>query len=123
MKNLVLTLALCVSAIVCKAQNDIDVFLAAGVDDAQRFANDYLAPGSNGLMHSMNANWFSSAKTKPLAGFEISVMVNAAMVKDEHKIFNLNIADYHNVQFESCIENDACLNDSPQNYPQKQANQ
>lgn len=82
-----------------KAQNDIDALLAAGVEDAQRFANDYLAPGTNGLMHSMNANWFNSGKAKPLGGFEISVIANASQIQDEHKIFNLNTADYNNISF------------------------
>lgn len=99
MKKIILLLILCFSASVSNAQNDLDVLLAAGIDDAKRFANDYLAPGTNGLMHSMNANWFNSAKVKPLGGFEISVVANAAVVKDEHKVFNLNAADYNNVQF------------------------
>ncbi|BAO74685.1 hypothetical protein WPG_0455 [Winogradskyella sp. PG-2] len=99
MKNLVFTIILCLSICIGKAQNDIDVLLAAGVEDAQRFANDYLSSGSNGLMHSMNANWFNSAKVKPLAGFEISVIANAATVKDEDKMFNLNTTDYNNIQF------------------------
>ncbi|GAA4798940.1 hypothetical protein GCM10023330_00220 [Litoribaculum gwangyangense] len=90
---------LALSATVLKAQSDIDALLAAGVDDAQRFANDYLAPGTNGLMHSMNANWFNTADAKPLGGFEISVVVNAAQVKNDSKMFNLNTADYNNVQF------------------------
>ena len=81
------------------AQNDIDVLLAAGIDDAERFVNDYLMPGTNGLMHSMNANWFNTADVKPFGGFEISVIVNASSVTDDHKIFNLNTADYENVQF------------------------
>jgi len=81
------------------AQNDIDVFLAAGVEDAQRFTNDYLAPGTNGLMHSMNANWFNSAKVKPLLGFEVSIIANAALINDDSKSFTLNTADYNNVSF------------------------
>lgn len=101
MKRVIFVVAICLSVSSLKAQNDIDVLLAAGVDDAQRFANDYLAPGTNGLMHSMNANWFNSAKVKPLGGFEISVIVNASQIKDEHKMFNLNTANYNNVQFVS----------------------
>lgn len=81
------------------AQSDIDALLAAGAEDAERFANDYLMPGTNGLMHSMNANWFNTGDAKPLGGFEISVIVNAASVEDEHKMFNLNTADYNNIQF------------------------
>ncbi|MBF8150448.1 hypothetical protein ITJ86_11110 [Winogradskyella sp. F6397] len=99
MKKLALFIILCACTISVKAQNDIDVLLAGGIEDAQRFTNDYLAPGTNGVMHSMNANWFNSAKVKPLGGFEISVMVNASLIKDEHKTFNLNTADYNNVEF------------------------
>lgn len=99
MKRIIIVIALCFSASVIKAQNDIGVLLTAGIEDAQRFANDYLAPGTNGLMHSMNANWFNSAKSKPLGGFEISVIASASIVKDEDKVFNLNTADYNNIQF------------------------
>ncbi|ULC60298.1 hypothetical protein MBM09_04735 [Flaviramulus sp. BrNp1-15] len=99
MKKLTLLALLFLATTVSKAQSDIDVLLAAGVDDAQRFANDYLAPGTNGLMHSMNANWFNTADVKPLGGFEISIIVNASSVKDENKMFNLNTADYNNIQF------------------------
>jgi hypothetical protein len=99
MKKFALITLFSLAAFVSKAQNDIDVLLAAGVDDAQRFANDYLAPGTNGLMHSMNTNWFNSAKTKPLGGFEISFVASAAMINDEQKMFTLNTADYSNVQF------------------------
>ncbi|WP_299125342.1 DUF6588 family protein [uncultured Winogradskyella sp.] len=99
MKKIFLLMTLCMGSLISQAQNDLDVLLTAGVEDAQRFANDYLAPGTNGLMHSMSANWFNSAKVKPLGGFEISIIANAALIKDENKIFNLNTADYNNVQF------------------------
>lgn len=101
MKKIALFTVLCLSMSTSKAQNDIDVLLSAGVEDAKRFANDYLAPGTNGIMHSINANWFNSAKVKPLGGFEISVIANAALVKDEDKMFNMDTADYSNVQFVS----------------------
>ncbi len=101
MKKIALLVIFALSTIISKAQNDLDALLAAGVDDAQRFANDYLAPGTNGLMHSMNANWFNSAKAKPLGGFEISIIANASLVNDDNKMFNLNTANYNNVQFVS----------------------
>lgn len=99
MKKIILFIAFGISVSVAKAQNDIDVLLAAGVEDAERFANDYLAPGTNGMMYSLNANWFNSAKVKPLGGFEISVIANASLVKDEDKMFSMDTADYNNVQF------------------------
>ena len=99
MKKTAFTLIVCLSVFVSKAQNDIDVLLTAGVEDAERFANDYLAPGTNGIMHSMNANWFNSAKVKPLGGFEISIVANAALIKNDDKAFTMDTADYNNVQF------------------------
>ena len=74
---------------------DIDALLAAGADNAERFAQDYLEPGTNGLMHSMNGNWFNSAVAKPLGGFEISIIANASQAEDTHKSFLMNIADYN----------------------------
>ncbi len=99
MKKLILFSLLTLVINLSEAQNDLDALLAAGVEDAERFANDYLAPGTNGLMHSMNANWFNSGKAKPLGGFEISIIANASLVQDEHKMFNLNTADYNNISF------------------------
>ena len=99
MKKLTLLMMLLLATLSLKAQNDLDALLAAGVDDAQRFANDYLAPGTNGLMYSMNANWFNTADAKPLGGFEISIIANAATVKNEHKSFLMDATTYQNVRF------------------------
>ncbi|GGK33149.1 hypothetical protein GCM10007962_29400 [Yeosuana aromativorans] len=90
---------LCIAAISAKAQNDLDALLAAGKEDAQHFANDYLAPGTNGLMYSMNANWFNTADAKPLGGFEISVIANAATIGSENKSFLMDTDTYNNVTF------------------------
>ncbi|WP_224489478.1 DUF6588 family protein [Robertkochia flava] len=98
MKKILLMVFLGVSAML-QAQNDFDVILAAGVDDAQRFASDYLKPGTNGLMYSMNNGWFNSGEAKPFLGFEVSVIANGALVKDSHRQFTMNVADYENITF------------------------
>jgi hypothetical protein len=99
MKKITLLMLLFLTTISLKAQNDLDALLAAGVDDAERFANDYLAPGTNGLMHSMNAGWFNTADAKPLGGFEISIIANASSIKDDNKTFLMNTDLYNNIQF------------------------
>ena len=99
MKKIILLLLLSIATFNSKAQNDIGVFLAAGVEDANRFANDYFAPATKGLMHSMNANWFNTAKIKPLGGFEISVIANASTVNNDNKTFQLNTNNYNNIEF------------------------
>jgi len=100
MKRITIILLFCLATIAGKAQNDIDGLLAAGVEDTQRFTNDYLAPGTNGLMYSINANWFNTAVVKPLGGFEISVIANAATIGNENKSFLMNTDLYNNVVFQ-----------------------
>lgn len=94
MKKLCLFSLLILATLSVKAQN-FDELLTAGEENAARFANDYLAPATNGLIHSMNANWFNTADAKPLGGFEISIITNAAIYKDKHQSFLMNIADYN----------------------------
>src|SRR5690606_16020946 len=101
MRKIPILLICFLATLAAKAQNDLDVLLGAGVEDAQRFANDYLAPGTNGLMYSMNSNWFNTADAKPLGGFEISIIANAASVKNENRSFLMNTDLYNNVQFVS----------------------
>lgn len=101
MKKLLLAVIICFVAFTSKAQivNNIEALLLAGVDDAQRFASDYLKPGTNGLMHSMNANWFNTAEAKPLGAFEISFIGNYGPIKDDKKSFWMNTDLYNNVEF------------------------
>ncbi|KJD32586.1 hypothetical protein PK35_10315 [Tamlana nanhaiensis] len=102
MKNLRLLFLVSLISGISKAQ-DVDALFAAGVENAEQFTNDYLMPGTNGLMHSMNANWFNTAEAKPLGGFEISVVTNAVLIQDEHKSFQMNIADYNSDDYDFTV--------------------
>ncbi|MFH6602119.1 DUF6588 family protein [Maribacter algicola] len=83
-------------------QSNINEILAAGLDDAERFTNDYLAPVSEGAMHSISNGWYNHGEAKPLGGFEISIIGNMANFKDktDKKTFELNTVDYENLQFD-----------------------
>ena len=83
------------------AQTDINNILAAGLNDAEQFTTDYLSPASEGAMYSISNGWYNSADAKPLAGFEISIIGNMSSFKnkDDKKAFELNTADYENLQF------------------------
>ncbi|NJX16540.1 DUF6588 family protein [Tamlana crocina] len=98
MKKIALLMLFGFVALTSKAQ-DIDALFAFGEENAERFTNDYLKPGTNGLMHSMNANWFNTADAKPLGGFEISIIANAAMVQEEHKSFLMDLDLYETEDF------------------------
>ncbi|OBX22238.1 hypothetical protein LX77_03019 [Gelidibacter algens] len=81
------------------AQENIDQLLAAGINDAKRFTSDYIAPASEGLAYGINNGWFNHGKSPKRFGFEISIIANAAFVKDEHKSFTMNSSDYENIRF------------------------
>ena len=99
MKKIFLLFIVLLSTSFLRAQDSFDALLAAGVDDAQQFTNDYLAPGTDALMYGINNGWYNTAKVKPLLGFEISVMANAGIISDSKKSFLMNTADYDNVSF------------------------
>ncbi len=84
------------------AQSNINEVLAAGLNDAERFTNEYMSPVSEAGIHSISNGWYNSGSSKPLGGFEISIIGNMANFKnkDGKKAFNLNTADYENLQFE-----------------------
>lgn len=99
MKKVILLSVLSLFFIGTQAQENINDLLTAGIDDAQRFSADYLAPASEGLAFGINNGWFNNAKAPKKYGFEISIIGNASFIKDKKKAFNLNVADYNNIRF------------------------
>lgn len=99
MKKIIVALAL-VSVTMGKAQDLNDIFVS-GVADAERFANAYLSPVSEGAIYSISNGWYNTADAKPLGGFEISIIGNMTGFKnkDDKKAFLLNPADYENLDF------------------------
>ena len=100
MKKLTLLVLLIFVTSTIKAQENIDELLAAGIEDAKLFTSEYIAPASEGLLHGINNGWFNQGKSLHKFGFEFSVIINAAFIKDEKKSFMMNAADYQNVRFE-----------------------
>lgn len=101
MKNILFLIAL-VSSLHIMAQSNANDLFAAGVNDAEKFTNAYVTPMSEGLLYSMSNGWYNSGKAKPLGGFEISIIGNMASFKnkEDKKGFELNTADYENLQFQ-----------------------
>ncbi|QWX82875.1 hypothetical protein H0I23_10420 [Cellulophaga sp. HaHaR_3_176] len=98
MKQLFLSFAMLCTTLVIGQANINDIF-AAGVNDAERFTNDYMNPVSEGMIYSISNGWYNSASAKPLGGFEISIIGNVSPFKDEKKSFVLNTSDYENIKF------------------------
>ncbi len=89
-------------SVAVSAQSSINDLLAAGIDDAERYTESYLAPLSEGAIYNISGGWMNTAKAKPLLGFEVSVIGTIAPFgnKEDKKTFVLNTADYDNLRFE-----------------------
>lgn len=94
-------LALSLFGVTTFAQSNINELLAAGLNDAEHFTNEYMSPVSEGMIYSLSGGWYNTADAKPLGGFEISIIGNMAGFKnkDDKKSFVLNTADYENLTF------------------------
>jgi hypothetical protein len=84
------------------SQTNLNDILAAGLGDAEKFTNSYLSPVSEGAMHSISNGWYNSGASKPLGGFEISIIGNMASFKNKEakKSFLLDTAEYENLKFD-----------------------
>ncbi len=81
------------------AQDEVEELLAAGVDDAQRFAQSYLKPANDALVYGLSNGWYNSGGPQKQFGFEISAIVNATFIGDDAQSFTLDINDYENLRF------------------------
>ena len=99
MRKIALLVVFC-SISVATAQDLNDLFIA-GLADAERFANDYLAPVQEAGVYGISNNWYNSGEAKPLGGFEISIIGNITGFKnkDDKKSFVLDPNDYENLDF------------------------
>ncbi|WP_282049398.1 DUF6588 family protein [Maribacter aquivivus] len=100
MKNL-LTSIFVGTCLTASAQADFNNVLSAGVEDAETFTTDYMAPLSESVVYSMSTGWYNTADAKPLGGFEISIIGNITGFKnkEDKKTFILDPNDYQNLDF------------------------
>jgi len=83
------------------SQSSVSELFAAGKNDAEKFSDSYFGPVSEAAIYSLSNGWYNSADSKPLGGFEISIIGNMTSFKnkEDKKTFVLNTADYENLQF------------------------
>ena len=100
MKQILTGIILC-SFSFAMAQADFNDVFAAGVEDAEQFTTDYMAPLSESAIYNFSTGWYNSADAKPLGGFEISIVGNITGYKnkEDKKQFILDPNDYQNLDF------------------------
>ncbi|HIB37823.1 DUF6588 family protein [Mesonia sp.] len=98
MKKLMMSL-LAFAGLSVSAQDDIQNILRAGVEDATRFSESYIAPAAEASIYSLANGWYNSAEAKETLHFEVSVIANAALVGDDKQSFTLDVNDYNYITF------------------------
>jgi len=83
------------------AQTSLNSIFAAGIEDAEKFTTDYLAPFSQSTVYGFSTGWYNTADAKPLGGFEISFIgaVTSHKGKEDKKTFILDPNEYQNLDF------------------------
>lgn len=81
------------------AQTDIDQILEIGIENAQRFSEDYFAPAGESLVNNMSNGWYNTAKTKKLWHFEVGIVGNLSFVREEKQSFILRPQEYTDISF------------------------
>lgn len=98
MKKPILLLAMLVTYLV-SSQTSIDQILEAGIENAQRFSQDYFQPAGEGVVNGISSGWYTTASAKKLFHFEIGFVGNGSFVRDDKKSFFLNENDYTDLTF------------------------
>jgi len=72
-----------------KAQSDISTIFKSGVADLNTVANGYLIPGGNAFAAGMGTNWYNTADTHSVLGFDLRIGINATQAPASDQVFSL----------------------------------
>lgn len=84
-----MTLA-CSFAIPSFAQDDVDQFLNESVADAEKLMKAYLDPFMKSVSLGLNQGWYNTAKPHKIAGFDITVTINAMAIPADEMFYDVN---------------------------------
>ncbi|XOV94694.1 MAG: DUF6588 family protein [Bacteroidota bacterium] len=88
-------------AIEGQAQDEWDLFLQAGVDDAGLMIQNYFKPVFEGVGYGFTNGWYNTAKPHETLGFDISLSGNIAFVPQSRLTYTFNNSDFTNIQLSS----------------------
>jgi len=72
------------------AQESISSIMKAGVADMDKLAEGYLKPAGIGFSSGLGANWYNTAATHKLLGFDLTVGASVAMTPSSDQTFSLD---------------------------------
>ncbi len=79
-------------------QDELDMFLQAGVKDAGLIIQNYLKPVFEGVGYGYTNGWYHTAKAHETFGFDISISGNVAFIPQSNLTYTFNNSDYSNIK-------------------------
>jgi len=72
-----------------KAQDDISDIFKSGMADLNKVAEGYLAPAGNAFAAGMGSNWYNTADTHKLLGFDFRIGISGTQIPVSDQMFSL----------------------------------
>ena len=82
----------------CKAQDNLDIYLEAGKDDATKLTESYLTPIMKGFGYGLNNGWYNTAKAHKTLGFDLTVTAHAVFAPKSSQYFIFKDEAYSNIR-------------------------
>ena len=82
------------------AQDEIDQFMNASIDDGRKLINAYISPFMNSLSLGLNQGWYNTAQTHKIAGIDITVTGNAMTIPRSDLFFDVTKLDLQVVELD-----------------------
>jgi hypothetical protein len=80
------------------AQDDLDQFFEGSVDDAEKLLGGYVSPLMKSLASGLNQGWYNTAKPHKIAGFDLTITVNAMFIPDKELTYRPNDMDLDEIE-------------------------
>jgi len=94
MKKGSLLMCLSLFSVMAFSQTNVVQFLKGGKADANKLFQAYLQPYAFALGDGLNNNWYSTAKTHSLFGFDLTIGVSGVQIPNDSKTFDIYGYEY-----------------------------
>jgi len=79
-------------------QNDVGQALIGGLSDGTKLVNGYVDPFMKTMATGVNQGWYNTAKPHKVAGFDLTLTVNAVTVPSSANYYNVNSLNLSTVE-------------------------
>ncbi|MDD2797866.1 MAG: hypothetical protein PHV20_04660 [Bacteroidales bacterium] len=82
--------AMLLASFTASAQEDISQIFKAGINDVGYLAQEYMKPAGAGFAAGLGANWYNTAATHSVLGFDLTFGTSVAFVPTSNQSFSLS---------------------------------